>query len=118
MTLYTTIFSLGLDGVKPEYVELTPDVIKDFLHNAVAFEKIGFSQQVISNLVVIRPTVDDRIKALKREYHLTYRQGLLVQTLPLREERLYFDKHEYYNQVKRLKTLQRLLQEMQDVLGK
>lgn len=118
MTLYATTFSLGMDGVKPEYVELTPDVIRDFLHNAVAFEKIGFSNQVIADLVVKRPTVDDRIKSLKREYHLTYRQGLLVQTLPLREERLYFDKHEYYNQIKRLKTLQQLLQEMQDVQDK
>lgn len=118
MTLYTTIFSLGLDGVKPKYVELTPDVIRDFLHNAVAFEKIGFNKKVISDLADNNPTVDDRIKALKKEFHLPYRQGLLVQSLPLREERLYFDKHEYYNQVKRLKTLQRLLQEMQDVSGK
>jgi hypothetical protein len=118
MTLYATTFSLGLPGVEPEYVELTPEVIRDFLNTAVAFEKIGFSPQVIADLVVKRPTVDDRIKALKKKYYLTDRQGLLVQTLPLREAPLYFDKHEYTNQVERLKTLQRLLQEMQDVLDK
>ena len=118
MTLYATTFSLGLPGVEPEYVELTPDVIRDFLQNAVAFEKIGFSPQVIADLVVKCPTVDDRINALKKKYHFTDRQGLLVQTLPFREAPLYFDKHEYFNQVKRLKTLQRLLQEMQDVLDK
>ena len=47
MTLYTTTFSLGLEGIMPQYVELTPDVIKDFLHVVDAFEKIGFSHQVI-----------------------------------------------------------------------
>ena len=118
MTLYATTFSLGLPGVETQYVELTPDVIRDFLQNAVAFEKIGFSPQVIADLVVKRPTVDDRINTLKKEYNLTDSQGLLVQTLPFREVPLYFDKHEYYNQVERLKTLQRLLQEMQDVLDK
>ena len=50
MTLYTTTFSLGLEGIMPQYVELTPDVIKDFLHVVDAFEKIGFSHQVISDL--------------------------------------------------------------------
>lgn len=118
MTLYATTFSLGLLGVEPQYVELTPEVIRDFLHNAVAFEKIGFSPQVIADLVVKHPTVDDRIKALKKEYHLTDRQSLLVQTLPFCEVPLYFDKYEYYNQVERLKNLQRLLQEIQDVLDK
>jgi hypothetical protein len=118
MTLYTTTFSLGMEGFMPQYVELTPDVIKDFLHVVDAFEKIGFSQQVISDLAAKNPTVDDRIRALKKEYHLTYRQGLLVQTLPVCEEPLYFDKHEYYNQVKRLKTLQRMLREMQVVQDK
>ena len=80
--------------------------------------RLVFSPQVIADLVVKRPTVDDRIKTLKKEYNLTDSQGLLVQTLPFREVPLYFDKHEYYNQVERLKTLQRLLQEIQDVLDK
>ena len=118
MTLYTTTFSLGLEGFMPQYVELTPDVIRDFLHVVDAFEIIGFSQQVISDLAAKNPTVDDRIRALKKEYHLTYRQGLLVQTLPVCEEPLYFDEHEYYNQAKRMKKLQRLLQEMQNVQNK
>ncbi len=118
MTLYATTSSLGLPSVEPQYVELTPNVIGDFLQNAVAFGKIGFSPQVIADLVVKHPTTDVGIKALKKEYHLTDRQGLLVQTLPFREVPLYFDKQEYYNQVERLKTLQRLLQEMQDVLDK
>ncbi len=39
----------------PQYVELTPDVIKDFLHVVDAFEKIGFSQQVISDLAAKIP---------------------------------------------------------------
>ena len=118
MTLYTTTFSLGLEGIMPQYVELTPDVIKDFLHVVDAFEKIGFSHQVISDLADNNPTVDDRIRALKKEYHLSYRQGLLVQSIPVCEEPLYFDEHEYYNQVKRLKKLQRLLKEMQDIQNK
>ena len=118
MTLYTTTFSLGLEGFMPQYVELTPDVIRDFLHVVDAFEKIGFSKQVIFDLAVKNPTVDDRIRALKKNYHLTYRQGLLVQTLPVCEEPLYFDEHEYYNQAKRMKKLQRLLQEMQNVQNK
>jgi hypothetical protein len=118
MTLYTTTFSLGMEGIMPQYVELTPDVIKDFLHVVDAFEKIGYSHQVISDLADKNPTVDDRIRALKKEYHLSYRQGLLVQSIPVCEEPLYFDEHEYYNQVKRLKKLQRLLKEMQDIQDK
>ena len=118
MTLYASSFSLGLEGVEPQYVELTPKVVSDLIHDAVAFEKIGFSPQVIADLVVKRPTVDDRIKALKKEpFHLTERQALLVQTLPLQETPLYFNREEFYKQMERLKTLQRLLQEIEDVLG-
>lgn len=116
MTLYASSFSLGLEGVEPCYVELTPKVVSDLIRDAVAFEKIGFSTQVIADLVVKRPTVDDRIKALKKEFHLTGRQALLVQTLPFQEAPLYFDKNEFYKQMERLKTLQHLLQEIQDVL--
>ena len=113
MTLYASSYSLGLDGVEPYYVELTPKVVSDLICDAVAFEKIGFSPQGIADLVVKRPTVDDRIKALKKEFHLTERQALLVQTLPLQETPLYFDREEFYKQMERLKTLRNLLQEIQ-----
>ena len=117
MTIYASSYSIGLEGVEPYYVELTPKVVSDLIRDAVAFEKIGFSTQVIADLVVKRPTVDDRIKALKKEpFHLTERQALLVQTLPLQETPLYFNREEFYKQMERLRTLQHLLQEIQDVL--
>lgn len=118
MTLYATIFSLGHPGVEPQYVELTPDVIGDFLQNAVVFEKIGFSPQVIADLVVKYPTAEERTKELMASYQLTESQATLAQVIPLQEIPLYFDKEEYPRQIERLKTLQRLLQEMQDVLDK
>ncbi len=48
MTLYATTFSLGLPGVESQYVELTPVVVGDFLQNAVAFGKIGFNWEELS----------------------------------------------------------------------
>ena len=38
MTLYASSFSLGLEGIEPQYVELTPKVVSDLIHDAVAFE--------------------------------------------------------------------------------
>ncbi len=118
MTLYATNYSLGQTGEETQYVELTPEIIRDFISDASAFEKIGFCPQVIADLVVEYPSIDERTKVLKTKYNLTDRQAILVQTLPFHEVPLYFDKHEYTNQVERLKALQRLLQEMQDVSDK
>lgn len=112
MTLYATTSSLGHSGVEPQYVELTPEVIRDFLNNVVAFEKIGFSPQVIADLVFKYLTVEERTRELMANYHLADRQAKLVQTIPLQEVPLYFDKEECPRQIERLKTLQRLLQEM------
>ena len=116
--MYATKYSLGQIVEKTQYVEFTPEIIRDFISDASAFEKIGCSPQVIADLVVEYPSMDERTTVLKTKYNLTDRQAILVQTLPFREVPLYFDKHEYTNQVERLKTLQRLLQEMQDVLDK
>ena len=68
-------------------------------------------------VVVDFPKKTERIEAMMKRYHVTREQTLFALQLPFHDVPLYFDKDEYSRQIKRLKTLRRLVQDMQEVIG-
>ena len=79
-------------------------------------EKIGFSVQVIADLVVEFPDNRERVKAMIERYHVTREQALFALLLPFHNVPLYFHKDEYSRQIKLLKTLRRLVQDIQEII--
>lgn len=108
---------LGVYDGDSDKVELTTGIIEAFLQDIEVFPKIGFDPQVIADIVCKFPSENERTQALMKRYDITERQALLVQRLPFQDAPLYFSATEYHRQVKRLKTLLKLQQEMQDVLN-
>ena len=115
MKLYAESRFRGLDTPDTVTEEVTPEFLDKVIESSEVCEKIGFSVQVIADMVVDFPEKTERIKAMMKRYHATREQALFALLLPLHEVPLYFDKDEYSRQIKRLKTLRRLVQDMQEV---
>ena len=110
MKLYASSDSLGLAGAESEYVELTPKVVSDLIRDAVVFVKIGFDFQIIVDYVLEYPSEEKRTEALMNDFSLTKRQAMLLQTMSAIEILQYYNKDEFYKQMKRLKNLRCLLE--------
>ena len=108
---------LGVSDGDLDKVELTAGIIEAFLQDIDVFPQIGFNPQVIADIVCKFPSKNERTQAMMKRYDITERQALLAQHLPFQDVPLYFSATEYHRQVKRLKTLLKLQQEMQDVLN-
>ena len=117
MKLYAESRFRGLETPCTVTEEVTPKFLDKVIESSEICEKIGFSVQVIADMVVEFPDNRERIKAMMERYHATREQALFALLLPFHEVPLYFDKEEYPRQIKRLKTLRRLLQEVQEVIG-
>ena len=105
MKLYAKTRFWGLDTPDTVTEEVTPEFLDKVIERSEVCEKIGFSVQVIADLVVEFP-----------EYHVTREQALFALLLPFHDVPLYFDKDEYSRQINRLKTLRCLVQDMQEVI--
>ena len=105
----------GMNDGEKELMELTPEFLDAFIESAKVFEIINFDQQVIADLVCEFPSNEERANAMTKHYHITRNQACLALNIPLCETPLYFFKEEYYRQIERLKTLQRILQEVRDL---
>lgn len=108
---------LGVYDGDSDKVELTTGIIEAFLQDIEVFPQIGFDPQVIADIVCEFPSENERTQAMMKRYDITERQALLAQHLPFQDVPLYFSATEYHRQVKRLKTLLKLQQEIQDVLN-
>ena len=117
MKLYAESRFRGLDTPGTVTEEVTPEFLDKVIESAKGCEKIGFSVQVIADMAVEFPENRGRIKAMMERYHVTREQAIFALQLPFHDAPLYFDKEEYPRQIKRLKTLRRLLQEVQEVIG-
>ena len=115
MKLYAKTRFWGLDTPDTVTEEVTPEFLDKVIECSEVCEKIGFSVQVIADMAVEYPENTDRIKAMMKRYHATREQALFALLLPFHEVPLYFDKDEYSRQIKRLKTLRCLVQDMQEV---
>lgn len=116
MKLYAESRFRGLDTPSTVTEEVTPEFLDKVIESAKGCEKIGFSVQVIADMVVEFPENTERIKAMMERYHVSREQALFTLQLPFHDVPLYFDKEEYPRQIKRLKTLRHLVQEMQEVI--
>ena len=117
MKLYAESRFRGLDTSGTVTEEVTPEFLDMVIESAKGCEKIGFSVQMITDMAVEFPENRERIKAMMKRYHVTREQAIFVLQLPFYDVPLYFDKEEYPRQIKRLKTLRRLLQEVHEVMG-
>ena len=117
MKLYAESRFRGLDTPGTVTEEVTPEFLDKVIESAKGCEKIGFSVQVIADMAVEFPENRGRIKAMMERYHVTREQAIFALQLPFHDVPLCFDKEEYPRQIKRLKTLRRLLQEVQEVIG-
>ena len=116
MKLYAESRFRGLDTPCTVTEEVTPEFFDKVIECSEVCEMIGFSVQVIADMVVEFPDNRERIKAMMKRYHVTREQALFALQLPFHEVPLYFDKDEYSRQIKRLKTLRCLVQDMQEVI--
>ncbi len=116
MKLYAESRFRGLDTPGTVTEEVTPEFLDKVIESAKGCEKIGFSVQVIADMVVEFPDNRERIKAMMKRYHATREQALFALLLPFHEVPLYFDKDEYSRQIKRLKTLRCLVQDMHEII--
>ena len=116
MKLYAESRFRGLDTPGTVTEEVTPEVLDKVIESSEVCEKIGFSVQVIADLVVEFPDNRERVKAMIERYHVTREQALFALLLPFHDVPLYFDKDEYSRQINRLKTLRCLVQDMQEVI--
>lgn len=116
MKLYAESRFRGLETPCTVTEEVTPKFLDKVIESSEICEKIGFSVQVIADMVVEFPDNKERIKAMMKRYHATREQALFALLLPFHEVPLYFDKDEYSQQIKRLKTLRCLVQDMQEVI--
>ena len=108
---------LGVCDGDSDKVELTAGIIEAFLQDIEVFPQIDFDPQVIADIVCEFPSENERTQALMKRYNVTESQALLAQRLTFQDVPLYFSATEYHRQVKRLKTLLKLQQEIQDVLN-
>ena len=115
MKLYAESRFRGLETPCTVTEEVTPEFLDKVIESSEICEKVGFSVQVIADMVVDFPDNRERIKAMMKRYHATREQALFALLLPFHEVPLYFDKDEYSRQIKRLKTLRRLVKDMQEV---
>ena len=115
MKLYAESRFRGLETPCTVTEEVTPEFLDKVIESSEVCEKIGFSVQVIADLVVEFPDNRERVKAMIERYHVTREQALFALLLPFHDVPLYFDKDEYSRQIKRLKTLRRLVKDMQEV---
>ena len=115
MKLYAESRFRGLDTSGTVTEEVTQEFLDKVIESSEVCEKIGFSVQVIADMVVEFPDNRERIKAMIERYHVTREQALFALLLPFHEVPLYFDKDEYSRQIKRLKTLRCLVKDMQEV---
>lgn len=116
MKLYAESRFRGLDTSGTVTEEVTQEFLDKVIESSEICEKIGFSVQVIADMVVEFPDNRERIKAMMKRYHATREQALFALLLPFHEVPLYFDKDEYSRQIKRLKTLRCLVQDMHEIL--
>ena len=115
MKLYAESRFRGLDTPCTVTEEVTPEFLDKVIECSEVCKKIGFSVQVIADMAVEYPENTDRIKAMMKRFHVTREQALFALQLPFHDVPLYFDKDEYSRQIKRLKTLRRLVKDMQEV---
>ena len=112
MKLYIEPKMWGMSETEDEMVELTTELLDEYIENAKVFEIINFNPQVIADLIVEFPSSEDRVNAMMERFCVTRSQALLALNIPMCETPLYFFKEEYYRQIERLKTLRRILQEV------
>ena len=115
MKLYVDYEVIGVDCKPVETVELTPEYLDVIIENTAVFEKIGYSPQVIADLTVNRPDKEvDSVTLMMNKYNVTQSQARFALNLPLKYAPLFFDADECPRQIERIKTLRRMLQEMND----
>ena len=115
MKLYIEPKMWGMSETEDEMVELTTELLDEYIENAKVFEIINFNPQVIADLVIKYPSNEERVDAMVERYNVSRNQALLALLLPFQDTPLYLDKEEYHRQIGRLKTLRQILQEVRDV---
>ena len=118
MKLYIESQVLGMYEVGTKIEEMTPEFLDAYIEYAKVFEKLGFDMQVLGDLIAEFPPTNELIRAMMERYNVTWNQAVLALLLPEHDDKLYFNREEYPKQIERMKTLRRLVQEVDDVINK